>query len=74
MLGIGTAEDPAIRVFPEDYFEVIGTNAVTILDGRTIKNSNVSETNPDELLSITNVTLHVLPQGFKFDMKKRDLI
>lgn len=73
MLGIGIDEDTAIRVFPEDYFEVIGTNAVTILDGRTIKNSNVSETNPDELLSITNVTLHVLPQGFKFDMKKREV-
>ncbi|MDK2934317.1 MAG: cyanophycinase [Clostridiales bacterium] len=74
MLGIGIDEDTAIRVFPGDYFEVIGTNAVTILDGRTIKSSNVSETKPDELLQISNVTLHVIPQGFKFDMKTRELI
>lgn len=71
MLGIGIDEDTAVRVFPEDYFEVIGSNAVTILDGRTIKSTNVSEAMPDELLAISNVTLHVIPQGFKFDMKTR---
>ena len=71
MLGIGIDEDTAIRVYPEDYFEVIGTNAVTILDGRTIKSSNVSESSPDELLALSNVTLHVIPQGYKFDMRSR---
>ncbi|WHH57383.1 cyanophycinase [Petroclostridium sp. X23] len=71
MLGIGIDEDTAIRVFPEDYFEVIGSNAVTIVDGRTIKSTNVSEANPDELLALSNVTLHVIPQGYEFDMKNR---
>ena len=71
MLGIGIDEDTAIRVYPEDYFEVIGANAVTVLDGRTIKSSNVSELKPDELLAISNVTLHVLPGGYKYDMKNR---
>lgn len=71
MLGIGIDEDTAIRVYPEDYFEVIGTNSVTILDGKTIKSSNVSESKPNELLAISNVTLHVIPKGYKFDMKNR---
>ena len=71
MLGVGIDEDTAIRVFPKDYFEVIGSNAVTVLDGRTIDYSNVSETSPDELLAISNVTLHIVPQGYRFDMKSR---
>mgnify|MGYP000506840921 CR=1 FL=1 len=73
MLGIGIDEDTAIRVYPEDYFEVIGSNSVTVLDGRTITHSNVSESKPDELLAISNVTLHVIPQGYIFDMKSRSM-
>ncbi|MCX8130750.1 MAG: cyanophycinase [Clostridia bacterium] len=74
MLGIGIDEDTAIRVYPDAHFEVIGTNAVTVVDGKTIKSSNVSELKPDEILAITNVTLHVLPDGYGFDMKDREVL
>lgn len=74
MLGIGIDEDTAIRVYPDAHFEVIGTNAVTVADGRTIKSSNVSELKPDEILAISNVTLHVLPSGYGFDMKSREVL
>lgn len=74
MLGIGIDEDTAIRVYPDARFEVVGSNAVTVLDGQTIKSSNVSELKPDEILSITNVTLHVLPEGYGFDMKNREVL
>lgn len=73
MLGIGIDEDTAIRVYPDAHFDVLGTNAVTVIDGRTIKSSNVSELNPDDILAITNVTLHVLPEGYGFDMKSREV-
>lgn len=73
MLGIGIDEDTAIKVYPDAYFEVIGTNAVTVVDGKTIKSTNVSELKPDELLAITNVTIHVLPQGYGFDMVSREV-
>lgn len=74
MLGIGIDEDTAIRVYPDRHFEVLGTNAVTIIDGLSIKSSNVSELKPDEILAITNVTLHVLPTGYGFDMKDREVL
>jgi cyanophycinase len=74
MLGIGINEDTAIRVYPDAHFEVIGNYAVTIIDGKTIKSSNVSELNPDEILSITNITLHVLPAGYGYDMKNREVL
>lgn len=74
MLGIGVDEDTAIRVYPDAHFEVFGTNAVTIIDGISIKSSNVSELKPDEILAITNITLHVLPEGYGYDMKKREVL
>ena len=74
MLGIGIDENTAIRVFPDAHFEVAGANAVTVINGKTIKSSNVSELKPDEILAITNVTLHVLPKGYGFDMKNREVL
>lgn len=74
VLGIGIDEDTAVRVYPQEYFEVLGSNAVTIIDGTTIKSSNVSELQPDEILAITNASLHVLSKGYGFDLKKREVL
>jgi len=74
MLGIGIDEDTAIKVLPEGAFEVIGSNAVTVIDGTAIKSSNVSELKPDEILAITNVIIHVLPCGYRFNIKKREVL
>ncbi|MCR6546301.1 cyanophycinase [Dehalobacterium formicoaceticum] len=74
ILGIGIDEDTAIRVYADDHFKVIGNNAVTVIDGKSIKSSNVSESKPDEILTITNVTVHVLSQGYGFDLKKREVM
>jgi cyanophycinase len=74
MLGIGIDEDTAIRIYPDAHFEVLGSNAVTVIDGRSIKSSNVSELKPDEILAIIGVTLHVIPHGYGFDMKNRRVL
>jgi len=71
MLGIGIDEDTAVQVYPDGHIEVIGSNAVTIIDGKTIRSSNVSELKPDDILAIANVTLHVLPEGYGYDITKR---
>jgi len=70
MLGVGIDEDTAIVVTPHNEFEVIGSQSVTILDGRGIIETNISELAPDELLSVFNVTLHVLPSGYGYDLQK----
>ena len=74
ILGIGIDEDTAVRVFPDMHLEVVGSNSVTVVDGRNIKSSNVSELNPDENLAIANVTLHVLPGGYGYDLKSREVL
>jgi cyanophycinase len=73
-LGIGIDEDTAIKLYPDLHFEVIGSNAVTVIDGTTIQSSNVSELQPDEILSITGVTVHALPQGYGFELKSRKVL
>ncbi len=74
VLGIGIDEDTAIKVYPDSHFEVIGANAVTVMDGSTIKSSNVAELNPNELLAIVGVTVHTLPYGYGFDMKNKEVL
>lgn len=74
ILGIGVDEDTAVRVYPDARLEVIGNNSVTIVNGWNIKSSNVSELKPDENLAIVNVVLHVLPEGYGFDMKSREVL
>lgn len=74
VLGIGIDEDTAIKVFPDLHFEIIGTNTVTVIDGRTIKSSNVSELSPNEMLAIVGVTVHTLPAGYGFDMNGREVL
>lgn len=74
MLGIGIDEDTAIKVLPDGSFRVYGTNSVTVIDGRTIKSSNVTELAPEEILCINNATLHILPAGFGYDLLERKVI
>ncbi len=74
VLGIGIDEDTAIKLYPDMHFEIIGSNAVTIIDGKSIQSSNVSELNPDEILAITGVTVHTLPQGYGFELKNRKVL
>lgn len=74
MLGVGIDEDTAVRVYPDGHFETIGTNAVTVLDGTAVKSSNVSEMKPDEILSISGIILHLIPSGYGYNMKTREVL
>ncbi|MDF2557150.1 MAG: cyanophycinase [Bacillales bacterium] len=74
VLGIGIDEDTAIKVYPDNHFEIIGTNTVTIIDGTSIKSSNVSELAPNEMLAIIGVTVHTLPKGYGFNLLSREVM
>jgi cyanophycinase-like exopeptidase len=45
-----------------------------IIDGSNIKSSNVSETNPNEILAISSAEIHVLSKGYGFDLKRREVL
>lgn len=74
VLGVGIDENTAVMLYPDMHFEVIGAGAVTIIDGRSIQCSNVSELKPNEILAIIGVTVHALPAGYGFDLKNRKVL
>ena len=70
VMGFGIDENTAV-VVNGDEFEVIGEGAVTIVDESEISHSNVGETLKDEALAVCGARLHVLPEGYRFNMKTR---
>lgn len=74
MLGIGIDEDTAIIIRDDAVLEVVGSQAVTIIDGKHSDFTNVSELVPDEILAFTNVKMHLLPAGFNYDINSRQPI
>jgi cyanophycinase len=70
MLGIGLDEDSAILV-QRGRFQVLGANAVHVIDGSRVTFTNITEAEPDSSLCIYGVRLHVLNQADTFDLKNR---
>jgi cyanophycinase len=73
LVGLGLDEDTAVLIDREGTLEVLGSNMVTIVDGRdTI--SDYFEREEGEILSITGSSLHVLAGGRRFDLNARQAI
>ena len=70
VLGFGIDENTAI-VVTGDEFEVIGESAVTIIDESEKIYDNLDGLLKDEALAICGVKLHILPHGYRFNLKTR---
>jgi cyanophycinase len=70
ILGIGIDEDTAI-LKRDNKFSVIGSGAVYVADGSDFIYSNIAEAEPESILSLFGVRLHVLSSGDQFDLSKR---
>ncbi|MGZ8394060.1 MAG: cyanophycinase, partial [Nitrospira sp.] len=68
LLGIGIDEDTAIVVEGGRFFQVIGSGAVYVVDGREVTSTNISEEEQDRVMSIMDVRLHVLSLGDRYDL------
>ncbi|MEH2196876.1 MULTISPECIES: cyanophycinase [unclassified Nostoc] len=73
VLGFGIDENTAM-VVTDNQIEVIGEGAVTIVDESEATYNNMGEILKDESLAIFGAKLHILPHGFKFDLKTRQPI
>lgn len=69
-LGFGIDENTAM-VVTDNQIEVIGEGAVTIVDESEATHNNIDEILKDEALAIFGAKLHILPHGYKFDLKTR---
>jgi cyanophycinase len=73
LLGIGVHEDTAGVVGPDHVLEVIGRRSITIIDGADSE-TDAWEVKAHRPLMISNVHLHSLPSGYRFDMDRRERV
>jgi cyanophycinase len=70
-IGLGIDEDTAIIVTGQQRLEVLGSGAVYVVDGIDISYSSLSEQQPEGIVSIVDIKLHVLGAGDRFDLHTR---
>jgi cyanophycinase len=70
VLGFGIDENTAM-VVTDSQFEVIGEGSITVVDESEVIHSNIDEILKDEPLAMCGARLHILPHGYKFDLKTR---
>lgn len=72
-LGFGIDENTAVIV-SNNIVKVVGEGAVTVVDMANLNHSNLSKILRDEDLALCGVNLHILPDGYGFDLDTRTSI
>jgi cyanophycinase len=69
-LGVGLDSNTAVQVEPGKRFQVFGEGVVYVFDGR-VTHSDAAEKSDDEVISITDSLVHVLTEGYGFDLEDK---
>lgn len=72
-LGLGVDEDTAMLI-NKGEFEVIGAGAVTVIDAGAMSFTNAPDIGRGENLALAGVKVHILPEGYKFNLHDRMVI
>src|SRR5579859_2665171 len=70
LLGLGVDEDTAGVVGPDHVMEVIGRGSITVVDGAAAE-TDAWDVRGHRPVMISNVVLHSLPAGYRFDLRRR---
>ena len=73
LLGLGVDEDTAGVVGPDLVMEVIGRGSITIVDGAAAE-TDAWDVKGHRPVMISGVVLHLLPAGYRFDLRRRHRI
>lgn len=71
-VGIGLDEDTAAFIDADDRLEVIGSGAITIVDPSDLEYSSMDSAKQSESVCMTNIRLHILTEGGRFDIGTRE--
>ncbi len=71
-LGIGLGEDTGLYI-DGDIMTAIGSGLVILVDGRFIKDTNLTNIELGQPISIDNLIVHVMSQNDFYDLKTKDL-
>jgi len=69
ILGIGLGEDTGLLITNNSRMEAIGSGLVIIVDGREIKDTNLTQIELGQPISISHLVTHVLSKHDTFDIK-----
>ena len=70
-LGVGVDENTAAIIEDDRHITVCGKSAITIVDGKNMKATNVAEVTNSRPIAVSGLFIHVLTEGCSFDMKSR---
>ena len=70
-VGLGLDEDTAAFISPDNVVEVVGSGSVTIVDVAALGHSSIADAYEGEPLCMTDIRIHLLPQGGTFALETR---
>jgi len=73
-LGVGVDENTAAIIEDDRLITICGMNAITIVDGKNMKATNVPEVTHSRPVAVSGLVIHVLTQSCSFDMKTRTAV
>lgn len=73
LLGVGLAEDTGLVIKKCNTFEVIGSGMIILFDPSKLKHNNQKILAKGEPISLSNLKVHILANGDRFNIKKRKL-
>lgn len=73
-LGIGLGEDTSLLIKNGDIQEVIGSGLIIIVDGTTIRHTNMAAISQGEMISVENIRIHVMVPGDRLHLSDRKYI
>lgn len=71
-LGIGLGEDTGL-IIHNDVMKAVGSGLVILVDGKSIKDTNLTNIDLGEPISIDNLTVHVMSMNDEYDLEKNKM-
>jgi cyanophycinase len=72
-IGIGLAENTAVIIKEGKYCKVLGSGMVIIFDAKELEINDEREVKTGEAMTLSNLKVHVLSPGYKFDIEERNI-
>jgi len=72
-IGIGLGEDTGLLITEGNSMEAIGSGLIILVDGTHMRNTNLTDVEIGEPVSIENLIVHVMSIGDHFDLKTKRL-
>jgi cyanophycinase len=72
-LGVGLGEDTGLLITDGNKMEAIGSGLVIIVDGRFINDTNITDIELGEPISIEHLVVHVMAMGSLYDLDTNKL-